>query len=41
MELPILVWMMSLNSESAVHMVYVRSVREGDAARRQFMTLKG
>lgn len=33
--------MMTLKRESAVQIVYVRSVSEGDAARRQFMTLYG
>lgn len=32
---------MTLKSESAVQMVYVRSVSVGDAAKRQFITLYG
>ena len=36
-----LVWMISLNKERAVQIVYVRNESVGDAARRQFMTLNG
>ncbi len=36
-----LVCMMSLKRDNAVQRVYVRNVRLGEAARRQFMTLKG